>query len=792
MHKYVDLHCNLDLSAWAAGYRAVSSNVFIFDYYASFVSDGPFGMECSIRELVEKNNIQLLIVPNMYYELAPSFLNELRAIGCRSLIEFFDDSMRFEDTNRFYLSSFDYYLAHDYIMTKTPYKAYGVDAKCFPVVPSHTFYKEIIQRRDKEQLKCANDVVFVGARIADRDIFINYLKDNAIDIAVYGRGWDAGMLSTEQMIVAFNSSKIGLNFVKAIGGSDRAQLKARLFEIIMGGGFVLSEHSDELADYFDIGREIDTFRSPQELLDKIRFYLGNSSIRGEMATRAKEKVEKNYSFESIWRRYLADIENGTIKSFYPNPGYKIPDTAINSFLNWNQSLMYGRFMLGQYALAYQQYMFCQRELKGLFCHISLTTWLLKRNVRRFMTMVARRIFSRNNRLRIKKQYSLFEELISSRNIRRQIIPKINKMTISSMANMEVLFQDVADKVCEFVNQRKVPGKDFEYLYSKSAKQPTLYSSAYACMTLSLLGRAKLFTPDQKLGWIRYFDSYQSDADGLFYDPVVDSALFKTSDWWGARHLALHMITAYTDLGGKPRLPFRFLEGYYDHDRINDWLDGFDWSGSVTHADDIDNKIMNIGCLLQYQRDNWGDQRAGSSVACLQKYLMDKVNPETGMWGRFDVQDPDQRSRMVQFAYHLFPLFFYDKLQIKHPDKVVQIVLATQNKHGGFGVRLNSSACEDIDSVDILARLLPLVPLRKVEIDTAMRKALGWVLCNQGCDGGFVFRLYEAMTYGHEEMVSGKNCGGMFPTWFRILCLAYLARHFSIGGFYITPGPGLEN
>jgi hypothetical protein len=110
---------------------------------------------------------------------------------------------------------------------------------------------------------------------------------------------------------------------------------------------------------------------------------------------------------------------------------------------------------------------------------------------------------------------------------------------------------------------------------------------------------------------------------------------------------------------------------------------------------------------------------------------------------------------------------------------VQIVLATQNRLGGFGVKLNSSACEDIDSIDILIRLSPLVPDRKVEIDAAMRKALHWVLCNQVGDGGFVFRLGEPLVYGHLETSSNKNQGAMFPPWFRTLSLAYLARHFSV-------------
>jgi len=36
------------------------------------------------------------------------------------------------------------------------------------------------------------------------------------------------------------------------------------------------------------------------------------------------------------------------------------------------------------------------------------------------------------------------------------------------------------------------------------------------------------------------------------------------------------------------------------------------------------------------------------------------------------------------------------------------------------------------------------------------------------NGGFVFRLYELFTYGHEEMSSELNQGAMFPTWREML------------------------
>ncbi len=60
------------------------------------------------------------------------------------------------------------------------------------------------------------------------------------------------------------------------------------------------------------------------------------------------------------------------------------------------------------------------------------------------------------------------------------------------------------------------------------------------MTLSLLGDLENLPREMKYDWCQYFDSFQSADDGLFYDPLLDSTLYRTSDWWGSRHLALQM------------------------------------------------------------------------------------------------------------------------------------------------------------------------------------------------------------------------------------------------------------
>jgi hypothetical protein len=209
--------------------------------------------------------------------------------------------------------------------------------------------------------------------------------------------------------------------------------------------------------------------------------------------------------------------------------------------------------------------------------------------------------------------------------------------------------------------------------------------------------------------------------------------------------------------------------------------------------DFDNKLMNISCLLQYQRDTWKDEQAGIAVSTIQDFLSKCINPSTGIWGDSEIEDKDQRSRKVQFAYHLFPAFFYDgKFNFFDMTKIAAITLRTQNSYGGFGVKPNSSACDDIDSVDILVRAYPFATRHSDEITDALRSGMEWILANQMSDGGFVFRLNEPFQYGHPQLSSPKNSGAVFPTWFRTLSLAYLCKFLNIpADFNIIRSPGYE-
>jgi len=73
----------------------------------------------------------------------------------------------------------------------------------------------------------------------DREQYINELKKRNIPIHVFGKEWAcAKRVPFEEMIDIFASSKIDLNF-----SSTQKQIKGRIFEVCLAGGFLLTEYA---------------------------------------------------------------------------------------------------------------------------------------------------------------------------------------------------------------------------------------------------------------------------------------------------------------------------------------------------------------------------------------------------------------------------------------------------------------------------------------------------------------------------------------------------------------------
>jgi spore maturation protein CgeB len=103
-----------------------------------------------------------------------------------------------------------------------------------------------------------------------------------------------GFLPDADAPVLFRHSKINLGFTRMAGNDpDRpgiTQLKLRDFEVPVCGGFYLVEHAPEYAEFFVDGREVETWRTVGELIEKIRYYLGHESERAAVAGAGRRRA----------------------------------------------------------------------------------------------------------------------------------------------------------------------------------------------------------------------------------------------------------------------------------------------------------------------------------------------------------------------------------------------------------------------------------------------------------------------------------------------------------------------
>lgn len=361
-------------------------------------------------------------------------------------------------------------------------------------------------------------------------------------------------------------------------------------------------------------------------------------------------------------------------------------------------------------------------------------------------------------------------------LHRQILlpTKVRKtLSVSQEFWAKASVQDFAalrQKSLDFIATNRHPHAGPGRYAHQAGGPPLLYASAYAALTRHLCCELDTVSATDKSDWAVYLQSFQS-GDGLFRDPAIACDLAETCDWWGWRHLTLHVLMALTGLNAVALRRFALLEPFRSKSVLESWLGNRNWCTDPANAS---NEVQNVCTLMQYARDFQGELQWSDPIKWLLDWLAAHQDPITGLWGsRFDT--PDRLSQGVQAGYHLWLLFLYDRRPVGNPARIVTSCLRTQNRLGGFAPSPNSSACEDIDSIDPLARLAAQTPTQQSQIKTCLERTVPWVLANANPDGGWVFRRHQTFEYGHPLMSSQPDHSSLFPTWFRMLSLALCAK-----------------
>ena len=103
-----------------------------------------------------------------------------------------------------------------------------------------------------------------------------------------------GVSTLTEMPKVFQASKINLNMTMR---PIETGLSLRIWDVLGCGGFLLTNYQAEIPDYFEIGKELETYESMEELVQKTQYYLAHEEERMEIAIRGYEKVAKYHTYE---------------------------------------------------------------------------------------------------------------------------------------------------------------------------------------------------------------------------------------------------------------------------------------------------------------------------------------------------------------------------------------------------------------------------------------------------------------------------------------------------------------
>ena len=160
-------------------------------------------------------------------------------------------------------------------------------------------------------MKVARDIIGRDGVLAGTQRIVNRLaqrrahQQHAALIAPYARG---PLPSQKQIAEVFGRSEVCLNFSNVWadgqpGSTLVAHVRLRDFEAPMCRTCYLTGYTEEITHFYDVGKEVDTYRTREELIDKTRFYLAHP----DAAERLREAGYRRALASHTWTHRFTEL-----------------------------------------------------------------------------------------------------------------------------------------------------------------------------------------------------------------------------------------------------------------------------------------------------------------------------------------------------------------------------------------------------------------------------------------------------------------------------------------------------
>lgn len=140
------------------------------------------------------------------------------------------------------------------------------------------------------------DVLWVGRGYGPRHGLVEALRSMGFQVQAYGPGWPGGLVPFDRMLDLYGRSRVVLG-MGGVGHTDRIKhLKGRDFEVPMSGAVYVTSFNPELADYFEIGKEILCYASPEECAEVVSWILHRPDLQQAVREAARARCLRDHTW----------------------------------------------------------------------------------------------------------------------------------------------------------------------------------------------------------------------------------------------------------------------------------------------------------------------------------------------------------------------------------------------------------------------------------------------------------------------------------------------------------------
>ena len=324
-------------------------DIVYFDFMTLMQEHGRTWMNNRLMEVAKNEKPDLMFTVLFTDEFDSSILRSVTEdVGVMTVNWFCDDHWRFERYSRLWAPCFRWVVTTaESALPKYARIGYR------NVIKSQWACNTFLYRRI--HLPQEFDVTFVGQPYGHRRKVIEQLRQAGIDVRTWGQGWDSGRVSQDEMIRIFSASRINLNLTTAYGAKSDdepeavsiknhslwqlveripftnaikksatgytqsgpnsvlthptvseatksaehhiEQIKGRNFEVPGTGGFLLTQHAAHLEHYYDLGREVVSVHSTEEMVEKVRYYLAHEEERTAIAEAGYQRTLRDHTYQ---------------------------------------------------------------------------------------------------------------------------------------------------------------------------------------------------------------------------------------------------------------------------------------------------------------------------------------------------------------------------------------------------------------------------------------------------------------------------------------------------------------